>query len=409
MPRPDTAPRRALLTNDLVRKRLPSARSGQYVVRDSKLPGFFVVVGVGERARTYTIQVDVRRLGQRRTVKEAIGRADEWDAGDARKEARGRIGNLQTGARSASDRRGRVTLRAAWASHRDQLKRRVAAGERSQRTVDGYEDSIERLLRGWLDTPLRDLSEDAQGVAERHGEITRRHGAYAANHAMRALRAVYNHARKTRMERGLPADLPTDAVEFNRETRRSTAMGRDELAGWHRQLRALPNPIRQEFHLFTLLSGSRPDALRRARWEHLDVARRVLHFPDPKGGVRRAFDMPLSRAMLRCLWRVRRAGRMIHAEHARTFIFPADTPTGHISETKERRDRLAKFCGDLRQTYRTAAQAVGLGEMDVHLLMNHSLGGSANAGYITRGALLDHLIAQQERISGYLVAATLSQ
>ena len=65
MPRPDTAPRRALLTNDLVRKRLPSARSGQYVVRDSKLPGFFVVVGVGERARTYTIQrSEERRVGK---------------------------------------------------------------------------------------------------------------------------------------------------------------------------------------------------------------------------------------------------------------------------------------------------------------------------------------------------------
>ena len=220
---------------------------------------------------------------------------------------------------------------------------------------------------------------------------------------MRALRAMYRYARKTRMERGLPAEQPTDAVRFNNETRRSTGMSRDELADWHLQLRALPNPVRQEFHLFMLLSASRPDALRRARWEHLDVGRRVLHFPDPKGGARRAFDMPISRAMLRCLVRARRAGRVMHGRAVRTFIFPADTPTGHISETKENRGKLAKWGGDLRQTYRTAAQAVGLGEMDVHLLMNHSLGG-VSAGYITPGALLDHLIAQQAKVSQHLVA-----
>ena len=400
MPHPERLARRARLTNRLVRT-LPLAQRGQYVVRDQTLPGFFVVVG--RRTRTYTIQVDTRRLGRRRTVREAVGRVEDWDAGEARSEAKTRIGALQTGAREATTRRGRVTLRAAWASYRDYLQQRVAAGERSQRTLDGYEDSVERLLKSWLDTPLRDLSDDAHGVAERHREITRRHGAYAANHAMRALRAMYRYARKTRMERGLPAEQPTDAVRFNNETRRSTGMSRDELADWHLQLRALPNPVRQEFHLFMLLSASRPDALRRARWEHLNVDRRVLHFPDPKGGARRAFDMPLSRAMLRCLARARRAGRVMHGGAARTFIFPADTPTGHISETKENRGKLAKWGGDLRQTYRTAAQAVGLGEMDVHLLMNHSLGG-VSAGYITPGALLDHLVAQQGRVSRYLVA-----
>jgi integrase len=262
---------------------------------------------------------------------------------------------------------------------------------------------IEGYLAGWLDTPLRDLSDDAAGVAERHREITRDHGPYSANHAMRALRAVYRHARKTRLERGLPAELPTDAVQWNGETRRNTGMSQAQLAGWYRQLRLIPNPVRQEFHLFMLLSGSRPDALRRARWADLDVARRVLHFPDPKGGARRAFDMPLSRAMLYCLVRARRAGRFMHGRAARTYIFPAATPVGCIAETKERRTVLSKFGVDLRQTYRTAAQACGLGEMDVHILMNHTLSG-VSAGYITPGAILDHLRAQQEKVSAYLVA-----
>ena len=84
----------------------------------------------------------------------------------------------------------------------------MAAGDRSQRTLDGYQGDIERYLSAWLGTSLRDLSDDAKGVAARHREITQDHGPYSANGAMRALRAVYRHARKTRLERGLPAEQP---------------------------------------------------------------------------------------------------------------------------------------------------------------------------------------------------------
>jgi integrase len=224
---------------------------------------------------------------------------------------------------------------------------------------------------------------------------------------MRALRAVYRYARK-RMDRTLPPDHPAAAVDFNKEKRRDTALVGKEWAKWAQQLAALPNPLRRELHMFTLLSGSRPDALKRARWEHLDKKQKTLFFPDPKGGEERAFHMPLSKPMLECLKRAREVGEKMHPRQAREWIFPADSPDGHLVEHKERRGPkkpggstrgvLFKWGGDLRQTYRTVAQEVGVGEVDVHLLLNHKLPG-VSAGYITRGALLDHLREQQERIS----------
>ncbi len=58
----------------------------------------------------------------------------------------------------------------------------------------------------------------------------------------------------------------------------------------------------------------------------------------------------------------------------------------------------SKWGNDLRQTFRTIAQTAGVPELDVHLLMNHSIPG-VNAGYITRNKLLrDHLRIQQELI-----------
>lgn len=61
--------------------------------------------------------------------------------------------------------------------------------------------------------------------------------------------------------------------------------------------------------------------------------------------------------------------------------------------------------GDLRQTYRTVGQAAGVSEVDMHLLMNHSLP-NVNVGYITRHKLLtDHLRKQQQAISDLMLGS----
>jgi hypothetical protein len=101
--------------------------------------------------------------------------------------------------------------------------------------------------------------------------------------------------------------------------------------------------------------------------------------------------------MVRCLVRVIRIGRTLYPEQASEWLFPADSKSGHLAEHKESRRDLSKWGNELRQTFRTIAQAAGVPEL-VHLLMNHSIPG-VNAGYITRNKLLrDHLRSQQESI-----------
>jgi integrase len=241
------------------------------------------------------------------------------------------------------------------------------------------------------------MGEDPAKVSARHDSITEENGPYIANGSMRTFRAIYNHARKT--NRDLPADNPVDSVDWNHEKRRSTGMGMADLKGWFIELAKLDNPIRREFHLFTLLSACRPTALMESKPQHLDLRRRILHIPRPKGGADRAFDIPLSRQMVRCLIRAMRFGRQMHPFDAREWIFPADSAEGHMVEQKENRAVLSKWGNDLRQTYRTIATPAGISELDARMLMNHSVPG-VNAGYITRHKLLeDHLRAQQQAIS----------
>jgi integrase len=240
-------------------------------------------------------------------------------------------------------------------------------------------------------------------VAKKHDDVTKENGPYLANGAMRTLRAIYNHARKTNKK--LASDNPADAVDWNEEKRRDTGMGTGDLKGWFSELALLENPVRREFHLFMLLSGSRPTALQAIKPNHIDFRRRTLHVTKPKGGSKRAFDIPLSREMILCLARAIRFGGEMYPLQAREWVFPADSESGHLAETKEDRSELSKWGNDLRQTFRTIATAAGVSEIDAKLLMNHSIPG-VNAGYITRHKLLeDHLRRQQQAISSAAIAA----
>jgi hypothetical protein len=81
-----------------------------------------------------------------------------------------------------------ITLRQAWARYR--TAHLVRKG-RSQRTIDGYRDHVERLFAEWLDLPLQELGMDPGKVVMRHDDITEEHGPYIANGSMRTLRAIY--------------------------------------------------------------------------------------------------------------------------------------------------------------------------------------------------------------------------
>jgi len=407
---------RVLLTDKAIAG-LTAPEKNWYLARDTELKGFFVVVG--KRKRTFTVQGDLRQGGKRAsTVRIAIGDCDEISTRTARATAKSYLAQLSQGVHPKAEERaakvvaakaaevptapspGGITLREAWHRYRDA---HLIRKERSEKTVAGYRDHVERIFAEWLDTPLKELGDDPAQVIRKHDTVTQENGPYMANGAMRTLRTIYNHARKANRE--LPANNPVSAIDWNGEKRRNTAMGTSDLKSWFLALAKINNPIRREFHLFTLLSGCRPEALKQVKPEHLDFRRRVLYVPKPKGGAKRAFDIPLSRQMVLCLIRAIRFGRAMHPTAAKDWVFPADSAAGHLAEQKEDRAILAKWGNELRQSFRTIATVAGVSEFDARLLMNHAIPG-VNAGYITRHKLLeDHLRSQQQAISDTVFSA----
>ncbi|WP_312571911.1 integrase family protein [Brevundimonas sp.] len=401
---------------------LPLAHDRPYIARDTDLGGFFVVIG--KTSKTFTIQADLHRDdGSRSSIRMAIGEVGEISSRDARLRAKALIGQIGKGEDprppkvkkekppapdlcgiSITSPDGVPTLGEAWQRFRiSHLERK----KRAEGTVRGYVDHMERLFADWLERPLSEFGDNPILVTDRHDQITANNGPAIANGAMRSFRSVYNHARKTCKK--LPPENPVSAVDWNPEHRKDTAMGVADLPTWFEQLALIQNPIRREFHLFLLLSGSRPEVMKKVRIEDLDLKERVLRLTKPKGGEAKAFDIPLSRAMMECIFRLRRIAPIIYPESGRIFLFPSDAPSGHLSEHKEDRTVLSHWGNDLRQTYRTLAQAAEVSEVDMHLLMNHSLPG-VNAGYITRSKLMrDHLRKQQEKLSQFILGSAVGR
>ena len=92
------------------------------------------------------------------------------------------------------------------------------------------------------------------------------------------------------------------------------------------------------------------------------------------GGEEKAFDIPLSRPMIRCIIRTIRLGRILYPEQASIWLFPAESETGHLEEHKEDRGVLSpigdRVPGDVEgpgpHDPERLARRVVVGGLDLH-------------------------------------------
>ena len=370
---------RILLTDAAV-KREPFAHDKPRIVRDARIAGFHL--WVGKRKKSFRYQFETRRTAGKRgsTLIEWLGEHPHHKAEDARAKA------LAIQARRASGEPIRLpvketapalTFGEAWEHYKAAL---VKEGK-SPRTIADYQDKFTRHLADWHNKPLAVIARAE--VTKEHAVITERakkarkgkyaSGKYAANGCLRFARAVWNFAKNELETADLPELNPFRAGKlFHKERARETGMGAADLPAWWAQLQKLANPIRQEMHLFMLLSGLRKTDVLTARWENLDEKRKALRIPAPKGGEERAFDLPLSEPMLACLKRVKEAGQTFFAEQSEVWIFPAES--GHVAEVKEDgKNKLSHTGHALRHSFRTLAAAAGIDRLRLKILMNHAL------------------------------------
>jgi len=395
------------------RQSLPFAPAKPQIVRDSKIAGFHL--WVGKSTKTFRFQYETPRVNGQRgsTMVEWLGEHPHASAEEARAKAlemvalRARGEPIPRGFAVTPDVAPALTFKAAW----DAYKAAITKEGKSIRTIADYQDKFDHHLKAWHDKPLANIKRE--DVVQEHAAITERarqaragqkysSGKYAANGTMRFARAVWNYAKDELETPGLPERNPFRSGKlFHKEKARNTGMGVADLPAWRAELQALANPIRRELHLFMLLTGLRRTDVLTARWANFDPARPSLRLPSPKGGEERAFELPLSTAMLDCLERVKEAGQTYYPEESKTWIFPA--PGGHVAEVKEEgRQKLSHTGHALRHSFRTLAAAAGVDRLRLKILMNHAIDDDVTDAYANVPALFASLRDAQEQISDFI-------
>jgi integrase len=409
----DSTTRRTLISDTSVAHLAFARTEAGYVVRDRDVRGFIVKVGM--RRKTFRYEGEQRSGKHRKvislklTTTVMLGEHPHTKAGDARAAALAVVGQRARGeflTGASAD----ITVSQAWARYEVYLKRE----NRSSRTIDDYRQKFEKHLAQWHETPLRKISRAE--VLTWHGKATENTGAYAANGAARLGHALFAYARDELEAPDMPGRNPFRGRGLhNEEQPRESGMGTRDVRPWFEQLLEVQSPILREFHWLSLLSGLRRNDLATLRWTDVSVLERAITLRAPKGGKKRRFRAPLSRAMLRSLCRARIAGRVMHNCQSREWVFPASSRSGHVEEIKgsswvhgsngDKRKivRLSKVGHSLRHSYRTICAAAALDRLRTKLLMNHQVSRDVTDAYLTTPALFDQLREAQRTVSELIV------
>jgi len=368
----------------------PDPSGKQTLYWDEDLKGFGVLVSGTTAAKAYVVQ---HKLPSGQTRRVTVGPVNVLDLdGDDGAKARAKrvIGEFYGGkdpkaARREAARRTK-TLRAALD---DYLAARKDLAETSR---VGYRGSIERFLPAWLDLPLRDITGDM--VEDRHRAIKRETdrgagqagtikitGEASANATFRAFRAIWNFAAER------DPDLPANPVRRLRRqwyavARRERLVRSDELPSFYAAVDGLPSRTHRDYLLLLLFTGLRRGEAGALRWDEIDSAERVIRLAAKRTKSGRKLDLPMS-SFVRDLLAARRAiGR------DGSFVFPADSKSGHLEEPKFPLTQVAVASGivvsahDLRRTYITVAEAADISPLALKALVNHAIGGDVTAGYV---------------------------
>lgn len=268
-----------------------------------------------------------------------------------------------------------------------------------EKTTREYSKALKCGLGDWLDEPINSITKEM--VLERHRELTQKSPSYA-NGIMRTLRTLLNFALEYyNVPMSNPVGILRAVRAWNRVDRRRTFIRPHQMQLWFETVLALENVTYRDFLLFLMFTGVRKSEAIFLRWEHIDMADRSFMLRETKNGD--MHELPLCDYLYRIL-----SGRFRQCGGA-GYVFPGETENGHLSVDNEHcYTGVAKSSGivftphDLRRTYATIADAIGIEREVVKRLLNHRNLADVTAGYIISS--VERLRKPVEQIAGALLS-----
>lgn len=369
------------LTNAKV-KNIQLPETGRVTYRDSELPGFQLRVS-SSGIKTFCVRKD---LGGE-TLRVTLGRFPSISAENARREAEKSIGaiasNHNPNAEKKANKNREITIRQCFESYVQSRTRLKTT------TAEGYKQTLEQYLADWMDKPLININRDK--IEHRHKNIGQK-SPTRANTVMRILRALFEYAHgKYENENGEPLILHNPvkrlsyAKSWFKESRRDTYIKPTDIKPWFEAVVSatgwmkspIPETVR-DYLLFILFTGLRREEAASLKWKNVDFDQQTLTIIETKNG--HTHILPLSDYLFKLLKK--------RSTLDGIYVFPGYGNSKYINPPKRplasvrRRSSVYFTLHDLRRTFITTAESLGIRDYTLKRLLNHRSGGDVTDGYI---------------------------
>jgi len=334
--------------------------SGQTFLRDDAIQGFALRV-IATGAKSFVWEGRIKGRSRRIT----IGRYPDLPVALARQRAleiRAAVGRGEDPAEARQVERKQLTFSDLAAAYLERHSRR----HKAPLSVRDDEHYLAHLMpAGWQKRRLSDLSRT--DVERLHAALGRDRGPYAANHAMRLLRHMFNLARDWEVLKG---DNPAARIKLFKEQRRERFLTPEELARVNAALLEEPNWRWRAYFPLALMLGTRRNELLSVRWADVDLTQRTLRLPETKAG--RPHLLPLPAPALAIL-------DVLPSRGQSDWLLPSNSACGHIVEPAKAWQRIRKRAGvsdvrihDLRHTLASWLVGAGYNLPLIGRALNHS-------------------------------------
>lgn len=313
---------------------------------------------LGRHRTTWLFYWDDRRRRRRKITAKRLGHFPAMRTAEARDAARVERGRIAAGDTSPG-KKASVKVETSLAEYIQHLERKSAAkGKPATWAHNVRHLNRKHILPRWGQWSLADVATHPGAVSDWHRDITDANGPVSANKCAKVLRAAYR--RSAKRDISLPQRDPCSAVEYNPETPAQTAMPfktyRAWLEAWKKIEIGPKAPARKEYHLFCLFTGMRPGEAARIRWRDVKPHERIVEIPAAKkdNTIRVIMSAPIARV----LQRARDLGKPKDRD---AFVFAHCEAAGH-------RDELPHRGHDLRHSYRTLCEDIGITDTTARVL-----------------------------------------
>lgn len=366
-------------------------------------PGLGIRVGRAKAdgsppTRTWILQLDVRG----KTKRWSVGRFPTMGLEAAREVAREWYLRARKGDDPTVKPAEGATLRDAFERHVRIIKQKARTGHRQPRSVADAEYDVQHYWGSYLDRELHSFSR--MELHDIHARLSDKnvHGPAAADRACKLFRAAWRNMML--LHETLP-DSPTVGIMWNGQQEERKPLAWEVMPEFWRTIGEIRNPVRADLVRVLVLTGLRSLDARTIEWEDiagLDGDVPTLHRPNPKGGPRKAFTVPVSSAVAEVFRRRRAENETLFPESP--LVFPTigrDNRVTHIKNAEEDSLRGFGYTPHIaRHTFASACSEAGLSALSTKALLNH------RSKDITEGyqhLSMGHLRKAIERVTAFLL------